>query len=61
MVSSLRDVTYFCSIRIPPGSENGQVFKFEVDEKILDFCIPGQQEKFFYVYLTVEDSPHFKK
>ncbi len=54
-------MTYFCSIRIPPGSENGQVFKFEVDEKILDFCIPGQQEKYFYVYLTVEDSPHFKK
>ncbi len=30
-----------------------------MDEAVLGACVRDQQEKFFYVYLTVEDSPHF--
>ncbi len=49
------------TVRIPPGSEDGQVFRFEVDEVNLKACVPGTQEKYFYVYLTVQDSPHYDR
>jgi len=37
---------------IPPGCEDGQVFKFSLDEETLKRCTKGQ-EKHFYVYATV--------
>lgn len=48
-------------VRIPPGSEDGQVLKYEVDERLLGACAGGHDQRVFYVYLTVEPSAHFTR
>lgn len=44
---------------MPPGCEDGQVLKVPVDEKIM--ARAPFQEPYFYVYVTVEKSPYFRR
>jgi DnaJ-class molecular chaperone len=47
-------------VKIPPGCEDGQVFKLELDESILRWCTPDQ-ERHFYAYVNIIPDDEFTR